>query len=115
MSSTAKGRALFSKLQRAGLIDWSVRFDLDEAIDCLSKICRHGVTYDGIQVRWCNEEMSPATAAAVKDRESMIERRISGLVDQLPFGPWLVEFEGDPRGPVVVLKHINSEKEFVVA
>lgn len=66
-----------------------------------SLLTRHGKTLDGIQVRWCNDEMSDRATAALEAREKRIEDRMRDLTDMLPHtddGPWRIQFDGDPRG-----------------
>jgi len=56
--------------------------------------------YAKIQERWCSEEMSDATRAAVETQEKSLETKITALVQ--PYGP-RVEYGGDPRGYTVKL------------
>lgn len=88
----------------------------EEAIDAMieagvpydiASIVRHNAArYATIQERWCNEEMSDRTTAALEAKEGRIEQRIRKLLR--PYGI-TVTFGGDPRGFTVKL-HLPSGK-----
>lgn len=62
--------------------------------------------YDRIQERWCNEDMSDGTRAALERTEARLEDRIRDTVGRLPHtdhGPIGAAFDGDPRGSTVKL------------
>ena len=86
----------------------------EEAIDAMidngvpydvATIVRHNAArYATIQERWCSEEMSDRTTAALEAKEQRIEARITSLLQ--PHGI-TVKFGGDPRGFTVKL-HLPS-------
>lgn len=61
-------------------------------------IRRLAVSYNTIQERWCNEEMSDEDYNALLQREDRLMRRLIALLD--PYGV-AVHFLGDPRGATV--------------
>ena len=71
-----------------------------------SAIARLATSYNTIQERWCNEEMSDALVEKLEKRETYIEKRLIDLVSNLPepVGGAAAErerrvrFDGDPRG-----------------
>lgn len=109
--STSKGRDLAARLAPA--IGYTRAID-----ETCSLIARHATSYERIQQRWCNDEMSDAETARVEAREARLERRIADLVADLPAtddGPWSVTFEGDPRGYVVKITAPGAAEQAIRA
>lgn len=84
-----------------------------------SLIGRHAVTYSHIQEVWCNSTRAynvDSLREYYEKREAQIEKRITDLVESLPWtddGPITVEFQGDPRAATVRL--ITPNDSVIVA
>ena len=79
--------------------DESTIKDWYEARKLALLILRHALTYERIQVAWCNEEMSDRRTRYMEHREELLEKRIRAIVSELGLAG--VTFSGDPRGATV--------------
>jgi hypothetical protein len=112
---TKKGYELFNSFR--GVFGYD-----DDIIAICSVLARHAVTYQRIQERWCNEEMSDRKVRMLEHREELLEKRIQKLADELcavikEHNPEITDFEridvlfsGDPRGATVTLEFVPPYK-----
>ena len=83
--------------------------DLDRVARIASLLCRQEPAYARIQDAWCSDERACNHAPLrrkIEAREAQIEAHVRALVALLPatqHGPIGVQFDGDPRGPVIRL------------
>lgn len=104
---TARGRELAHNL--AGCIGYTTAI----TVTC-SRIARHAVTLHRISEIECNAAMpwqardgghwTPEQEDWIAQRREQLERRVTRLVEDLPCtddGPFIVRFNGDPRGGAV--------------
>lgn len=93
---TGKGMTLAIKLHP--LIGLTTHIE-----ETCSLIARHATTHKALMEAQCNRELTEAEETKIE----RLEERITDLVDQLPesdFGPFVVDFQGDPRGVTVKLR-----------
>jgi hypothetical protein len=94
---TNKGQRLAIRIHRMT----EPRRELDHALETTcSLIARHATTYEHIQERWCNDEMSDRATKLLEQKEAQIEDRIRKLAERIDC---TVTFEGDPRSHTVRL------------
>ena len=84
--------------------------------DTCSLISRHAATYARIAEDLCNVDYSdrPGMQDRVEAKADWCEARITRLVEDLPAFDdgrvWTVQFDGDPRGWVVRLRHPDADE-----
>lgn len=106
-----------------------------QIVETCSLIARHAKTYNRIQEIWCSDEMSDIRREALEAQEEKLMHRIADLVADLPHadeeyrdyddidgwasatirGPFIVQFDGDPRAYTVRLVSPSGKTEIGVA